>query len=267
MNDARANPSSAGPERRDGGWSRRRWAGWLALVFAAQVAIIFAVGEKHFPTHRKAVNVPQITLVDGANELIALNDPTLFALPPAGDFALLTGSPMSVMTPSSFRWKEPPGELPSPSREQLGAIFNHFVQSNRFAAPVLDFKPQAKLSEPVALLPPMFAGDSMPRIAGDLAQRQWLNPVHLTNWPYADVIAPSRVQVLVDKAGDVVSAVLLPSDSPGDGAIHYDSADMNALQSARTARFSPALRRTIGQMIFDWRTVAPPSTNSPVSAP
>ena len=158
----------------------------------------------------------------------------------------------------SFRWSEPPGELLSPVLENLGTVFTGFMRTNPFAAPPLDFKPEPKLSQPVLLWPPAFAGNSALRIEGDLAQRKWLNPASLTNWPYADVIATSRVQVLVDAAGDVVSAVLLPPDDPVEAASHYDAADQRALELARAARFSPSSRlTTVGQLIFDWRTVAP----------
>lgn len=267
MNEAQANPPAPGPQGPAGGWSRQRWVTQIALVFAAQVAVIFALGEKHFPAQRRVANVPQMALADSADELIALNDPTLFALPHAGDFPPVAGGQMSAVMKPAFRWKEPPGELPSPAGESLGAVFTRFMQTNRFATPTLDFKPAAKLSEPVSALPPAFAGNSMLRITGELAQRKWLNPVTLTNWPCADLIVPSRVQVLVDESGGVVSAVLLPSDNPGEIASRYDPADKTALECARTARFAPASHPAIGQLIFNWRTVAPPATNSPASAP
>jgi hypothetical protein len=267
MNEANANPPAPGPGGQGEGWSRQRWLTMVAVVFAAQVAIIFALGEKHFPPQRQVINVPQIALADSADEWITLNDPTLFVLPHAGDFPPVAGGPMSPATQPSFRWKEPPGELSLPAGESLGAVFTRFMQTNPFATPSLDFKPPAKLSEPVLTLPPVFAGNSMLRFTGELAQRKWLNPVSLTNWPYAEVIAPSRVQVLVGESGDVVSAVLLPPDNSGEVASHYEDADKSALESARTARFSPASHPSIGQLIFNWRTVPPPATNSAASTP
>jgi hypothetical protein len=116
-------------------------------------------------------------------------------------------------------------------------------------------------------LPPAFTENSTLRIEGELAQRPWINPVGLTNLPYADVIVPSRVQVLVDALGDVVSAVLLPPDDSEVAASHYDAADQRALELARAARFAPSSRLAIGRLIFNWRTVAPPATNSPAAAP
>lgn len=270
MNEAHADSPVPGPagskpqsERRDEGWSRQRWLTFVALVFAAQVAIIFALGEKQFPPLRDVKNVPQLTLADSSSELIALDDPTLFALPHANDFASAVWRRMPVAPRPSFRWTETPDELPAP--ERLGAVFARFMQTNPFYAPPLDFKPGPKLSEPVLPLPPKFAENSTLQIEGELVQRKWLNSVSLTNWPYADVIAPSRVQVLVDAAGDVVSAVLLPPDNPGE--VHDPDADRRAFELARVARFSPASRLTVGQLIFNWRTVPPPATNSPAATP
>ena len=238
MNEVHADssaPDVAGatsrPEQRGQGWSRQRWLILVALVFAAQLAIIFAIGQRQFQPPRAVVNVPQLVLADNTSELIALDDPTLFALPHADDVA----SEMYAIPPPDFRWTEPPGELLSPAGKNLGTVFTRFMQTNRFAAPILDFKPAPKLSEPVPQLPPAFAENSTLHIEGELAQRKWLNPVNLTNWPYADVIAPSRVQVLVDAAGDVVSAVLLPPDDPEVVASHYDVADQSALELARRA--------------------------------
>ena len=68
-----------------------------------------------------------------------------------------------------------------------------------------------------------------------------------------DVIAPSRVQLLVDKNGDVVSVVLLETSG-------YDPADQTALALARSLRFVPAEKLMFGEIIFNWQTV-------PTSAP
>jgi hypothetical protein len=105
------------------------------------------------------------------------------------------------------------------------------------------------------------------QVEGDLAQRQLPSQISLTNWPYPDVIAPSKVQVLVDAAGNVVSAVLLPSENNVEVAAHYDAADARALELARSLRFAPSPRLTFGKLIFNWRTVLPVATNSPAASP
>jgi len=247
------------------GWSWQRWLTLVLLVFAAQLALIFVLGEKKFPPPRAVANVPRLTLADGSNELIALEDPTLFVLPRANDFASAGQAEMSVVTQPSLRWTEPPGELLSPDNETLGAVFTRFMRTNQFAAPPLDFQPEPKLRGPVLSLPPAFAENSALQVEGELTQRKWLNPVSLTNWPYADVIAPSKVQVTVNEAGGVLSAVLLPPDIPGE--VHYDAADQRALELARRLRFAPSLHLTVGLLIFNWRTVPPPATHSSAAAP
>jgi hypothetical protein len=75
------------------------------------------------------------------------------------------------------------------------------------------------------------------------------------------------VQLLVNEAGDVVSAVLLPPDSGYAATDQYDQADQRALELARAARFAPAPRLTMGRMIFNWHTVPPPATNAPAASP
>ena len=248
--------------KRAAGWSRERWLMLVALVFAAQVGFIFALGERQFGSPRAAVNVPTLKLADDSDELLALDDPTLFALPHVNDFASAVWLQMPAEPQPPFRWAEFP-QPPPLTADNLGAVFRRFMRTNQLAAPPLDFKPEPKLSEPVLPLPPAFAANSTLQIAGDLAKRKWLNPISLTNWPYADVIATSRVQVLVDEAGDVVSAVLLPSDNPEEAASHYNDADQYAVELARAARFAPASHLTVGRLIFNWRAVPPPAPNPP----
>ena len=38
-----------------------------------------------------------------------------------------------------------------------------------------------------------------------------------------------------------------------------------ALELARAARFAPGPDLTLGKLIFNWRTVAPPATNAPAA--
>ena len=101
---------------------------------------------------------------------------------------------------------------------------------------------------------------------GELTQRRLLTPMTLPSWPYANVIAPSKVQLLVNEAGSVIAANILPSDNNLEALNRYDEADKRALELARAARFTPAPRLTIGRMIFTWHTVPLPATNSPAAS-
>jgi hypothetical protein len=263
VNDALADPT---PPRHGEGWRLRRWLALVTLVFAAQILLLLAFGEKHFDPARAVKNVPHLALAQNSADRIALDDPTLFALPHANDFAAAIWLRTPAVQPPSFRWTEPPRWLPL-NAQNLGAGFSQFMDTNRFAEFQLDFKPPPEFATPVVQLEPAFAEKSTLRFEGDLAKRPLLAVPDLPSWPYPDVIAPSRVRVVVNSAGDVVSAVLLPSADVEEAAAHYSGADQRALELARSARFATAAQSAVGLMIFNWRTVAPPVTNAPDGTP
>jgi len=269
MNAASAEPHPTGlaePPPGEGSWTRSRWLTLVTLVFAAHVLLLFAFGGRKQIIPRAVAGVPTLNLADNSSEWLALNDPTLFALPHQNDFASPIWLPAPALKPPSFRWTEPPRWLPLPANE-LGLAFNQFMQTNHFTGLELQLKPPVKLSAPVLLVESALVQTSTLQIQDDLAQRRLLNPIILPSWPYANVIAPSQVQLLVNEAGDVVSAVLLPPDSGYAATDQYDQADQRALELARAARFAPAPRLTMGRMIFNWHTVPPPATNAPAASP
>jgi len=253
----RQEPQGGGP------WTRSRWLTLIALVFAAHVALLFVFGGRKQIVPRPVKNVPTLELADDSSEWIALNDPTLFALPHQKDFASAIWLQTTALKQPSFRWTAPTNWLPL-SVDELGLAFNQFMQTNRFASFELQLKPSLKLSAPGLPIKPVLAQNSTLRVEGELAQRQLPSPINLTNWPYANVIAPSKVQVLVDAAGNVVSTVLLPPDSGFYAADQYEMADQRALELARAMRFTPSSHLTVGRLIFNWHTVPPPATNEPV---
>jgi hypothetical protein len=275
MNDARADSLDgtkiqnegwrAGPKPGEG-WPRKRVIFSVAIAIAAQVALIFVFGEKKIKPARTVSNVPQLQLADSSSELIALNDPALFALPHANDFASAVWLKMPANAPPDFRWTESPRWLPL-AAENLGAIFAQFMATNRFADFQINFKPEPQFAGPLSPVESALPKNSTAQISGDLAQRRLLRPLDLPSLPYNDVIAPSVVQVLVDAPGNVVSAVLLPSENNSEAAGRLDAADQRALELARAARFAPALRLAVGKIIFNWHTVPLPATNSPAALP
>lgn len=238
----------------------------IALVCAAHVGLLFMFGARKQIVPRPVTEVPTLKLAGRSDELVALDDPALFALPHSEDFVTAMWSQAPVVKQPSFRWTEAPRWLPL-SANELMAVFNRFMQTNYFAGVALQLKPPVRLSTPAPPIGPALAQTSTMRVEGDLAQRRLLTPISLPSWPYADVVAPSKVQLLVDEAGNVVSAVLLPSDTNLEALSHYDAADQRALELTRALRFSPAPRLTIGQLIFTWHTVPPPATNSPAASP
>ena len=258
MNTAAAEPTPAGLKSPgEVPWTRGRWLTLVVLVFAAHVLLLFAFGGRKPAVTRAVTRVPILELADDSSEWVALNDPTLFALPHQRDFAAALGLQMSVSHLPSFRWTEPPRWL-SLSTNALGLMFLRFMETNRRSAFELQLKPALKFSTPSLPTAPVLAQDSTFRVEGELAPRLLPSPVSLQDWPYAGVLAPSVVQVLVDAAGHVVSTVLLAPSG-------YDAADQRALEVARAVRFRPSTNLTIGRMIFNWHTVPPAATNAPVN--
>jgi TonB family protein len=160
-----------------------------------------------------------------------------------------------VVNQPSFHWTEAPHYL-LPAPEKFGAAFREFMQTNRLPERPLNFKPAPQLSELVIAYQDLLPQKTTLQVSGDLAQRRRLNQIELPSISVNDVIAPSKVQALVDPAGNVASTVLLESSMSA-------TADQRALQLARNLRFAPASRLMFGEIIFTWHTVPVASTNEP----
>ena len=248
-----ANPEPVGslwhaaPKPPDASWPQSKFILVIAFALAAHVAFLFFFGAK-LPTPPRALDkVPQWQFAEASGELIALDDPTLFALPHANDFATAFWQHPPAVATQNFRWTETPRYLPV-ATPTLGAAFNRFMQTNPPVPFALNFKPPPPAADftPALFLPP--PQTSTVQITGDLAQRRLLNAMILPPLPFNDVLPPGRVQALVDAAGNVVSAVLLEPSG-------LELADTNALAIARNARFAPAAQLTFGEIIFNWHTI------------
>jgi len=246
-------------------WTARCWWTVFVLLLLAHLGLLLVFSDKKPLAVRPVTHVPFLQLASGHDDFIALSDPTLFALPQAHDFVTPVWNQPPVLTLPSFHWTETPRWLPLPAKS-LGKAFGRFMDTNQFTAWSPDFKPEPKFSTPA--LPDAFAlpTHSTLRLRGALARRPLLNAPAVPDWPATDVLAPSKVQVLVNPLGQVISAVLLPPDYGFETAPHDDLANQQALALARTARFAPAPQITIGQMIFTWHTVPMPPS-APATAP
>jgi len=70
-------------------WVTGRWGGLTVLVFAAQLGLIFWLGKAH-PIPRQPTDFPpSLSLAGpGTADVLALSDPTLFALPHRENFSV-----------------------------------------------------------------------------------------------------------------------------------------------------------------------------------
>ena len=259
--------SAAAPQEPQA-WSSRHWWSVIALAVAAHFALVFIFGAKNGRPVRPVARVPFLQLARPNDELIGLEDPTLFALPHPHDFAAATVTTWPLMAPAPLRWTTPPHWL-ALSSTNVGQSLRQFLNTNQNIPWELNFQPEPQFNQTAISSPGTHTQTSSFRLRGELTRRALLTPLVLRNWPNADVIAPSKVQVLVNASGKVISAVLLPADYGFESANRDDAADQEALNLARAARFSPARELTVGQIIFNWHAVplAVGETNLPPAQP
>jgi TonB family protein len=190
----------------------------------------------------------------------------LFALPHPQSFsgeAWLTAPPPPAL---SFDWSEKPSWL-SLATDSLGELFTQFAETNRF-------ENRRSVKSDTALTMPKLSPrrevqeESRVRVGGELAQRRLLSQPDLPAWEHNDTLTNTVVRVLVDAAGQTISADLVS----GSGLA---AADQNALAQASNARFEPVEQTgpernqsavqglTWGDLIFEWQTLPVPMTNAP----
>ena len=251
-----ADPLPAAPTPR-----RKFW--WLVLLgIATHVALVFLFGTKKAATPRAVINQPLVQLAADQAELLELDNPTLVALPNPHDFfAAVWQAPRPNAYPS-FQYQESPQWLTLDSHT-LGGTFTGFLQTNRFDHFTPDFKPAAALIPVTTPAPWDLPNGSTYVIRGPLAARPLLNAPPLPVLALNDVLDGSRVQVLVDGTGVVISAVLIPSDTGFETASHADSGDTQALTLARQFKFSPAPAPQLGEIDFHWQSQPQTTTNTP----
>ncbi len=243
---------------------QRRWLITVLLVFAAQLGLIFGLSDKTRPRARSSVSRASLRLAaPGSNEVLALMDPTWFALPHRQSFSGPAWMTIPALPTNAFSWSEELRPLGLRTQD-LGAAFNRFVATNDFAGFQTLAPPEPALALP-AVTPWAVASNSSLRIEGRLAQRRLLTPLNLPPWSHTDLLTNTVVQVLVDAEGRPVSGGILLSSSGSQ------LADQHALEQVLAARFNsvadgsatgPADRLTWGTLIFEWKNVPEPVTNT-----
>jgi len=253
-------------------WSPRRWWGMVALVFIVQLGLIFWLGSTVPIRPRPAAQDLTFRFAGTtAAELLALTDPTLFALPHQQNTAV----PAWPKTPRpEYHFSQWPASTNQflPALGHAGSAFSRLVETNDFAALQLPARPHSTPTLPDLPPPAVSAGQSVLQLEGGLAGRRLLAPLELKSWPHPEILASSVVEVVVDAAGRPVSVRLLSgSGSP--------AADQNALERAKAARFEPADRNQAragagptaqlnwGRMTFRWHTVPAQPAGNPAASP
>jgi len=266
---ARASDSGDYPVRQSAPmmWPRRRWWLMIVLLFLGQLALIFGLGSRAPVSIRAPARAPVLQLANSrSSELMALWDPTLFALPHRQGFSALVWNVRQPSEASAAPQSEPIEYLDFSGRE-LGAVFNQFVATNRFEPPPMRLESTPDLGLPTLIAPLAYSAPSTVRMEGALARRKLVTPIAAPPVPHTEILAPTVVQVVVDADGRTIFAVV----SPGSG---LREADQRALELARHVRFEsvrpsgpdqPANQAgtlTPGRLIFEWQTVPVPATSN-----
>jgi hypothetical protein len=262
------NAVVAEPQR----WPLRRWLSALVIVGAGQLIFIFWLGDYSAPKPRGAALAPVIEVSGQSSwELLALNDPTLFALPHRQGFA-------GAAWMAASRPPEPPADRPEEpfwlplSTRGLGQDVSHFLGQRATNPPLPLLEPRPAFVRPPLPPGPAVQSRSSVRFEGALAARALLNnTAELPAWPNEELLTNTVVALAITAGGDPFSATLLSSSGSKE-------ADQRALREAHAIRFQAAEDLAPGQpgnivsnlawgkMIFEWRTVPAQTTNVPPAA-
>ena len=254
-------------------WPRRQWWGMVTLVLIAQLGLIFWLGDTSPVAPRAAGPSPRLDLIgDSRTELLALEDPSLFALPHSQGFSGLAWLAAPSPPVLFANWSESPGCLP-PGIPGFNSLLDRRLEACESEEPHDFGRPEPESSPGNSLPHAEAAPQSVLRLEGALAARRLLTPLVLPIQTNTELLTNSEVQVVVDARGRVVSVPVLVSKSGNP------EADNSALRQALSARFEPvtsagppstkaggsARELTWGRMIFEWCTVLVPATNVPAS--
>lgn len=246
-----APPPPAAPPGCDGvagaSWSRRQLRWFAGFVFLAQLIFFMLLGEHHPTPPGPQPAGPHLQIARAGDDLIALTDPSLFVLPhPNSAGSPVWQQPVAVEQPV-HRFAPPP-EFLSPAAGEPGAL------AQTWTGPDLgDVTPTPPFAQPV-LAAEAVNGSSTLRVSGALANRPVLAQPALPVLAVNEVLPTSHVQVLVDPAGFVVSAVLLLPDNPLYAGVRPVLGDSTALSLARQLRFAPGPTPVVGDLYFRWQT-------------
>jgi hypothetical protein len=247
------------------GWSRSRLVLVAALLFAGQAGFVLLLGERPRPS--PLAPAPRVVLrmldapLDDENltKHIFAEDPAVFPSTSPHGFAAQAWRLLPAHDHNAAALRQPmPAFLDFTNwsgAERIPAVAESrqipFQWTSRPNPPedTVTIFPEAEASRPESFL----------LIEGSLQGRRWPAPVELHPWTNS-LLSNSVVQFAVNRAGQVVSAVLLS----GSG---LKEADDSALTNVNVLRFRPsgtaAPAFEWGTATFYWKSVAPPPPQKP----
>jgi TonB family protein len=236
-----------------------RWIFNILIIFFVHLYAILwlsrfsSLPAPQRPTQTQIYSVPEQEGMALPIDEASLSDPTLFAMPHEEGFS---GTAWLRHAGFSYRMATPvpPPQWRSPDASALAGDLPFAGRSL-----VADESRGPTRLPPVALRLPVPSGDSACdgssgiKMDGALADRVLSSPLRLPAIEAGALLTNTVVRLLVNAAGEPVSAVLWQSS----GSVQ---ADQKALQLAKAARFEPlpgsesTLGATVGMLTFQWFT-------------
>ena len=252
-------------DHKSGFWDRPRGWQWVASIFLLQVILVLVFSSRT-PLSVAPANqrgrvrlLPEPVTPSDLESQVWVDDPAEVALVSVRGFSGPTWRRLPRLEGGSRYWADPPQWLTQDPNRLAAAkslSTSQPVPSPLAAVPLPEpFAGAAATPKPSTPLP------SAARVEGELARRKRIDAPELPSWTHHDVLAPTTVELMVDRDGGVLAATLLTRSG-------LPAADEHALALARAARFEPVASEpgapllTWGQLVFQWQ-VLPPGTNAP----
>lgn len=254
------------------GWTWRRWCTLIALTLCAQLALISLLGDKKPPRVRQPFPAPTLGMAHNpSSELLALTDPTLFALPHRQGFSGPAWMKIPPVPSRSFESVGEPQWLALPI-EQLGKISDGFRETRQtdVLTTLASFEPEPS---PESLFVASFREKSQLLLEEGLAGRRLYGLPKLPSWPHSDILTNTVVKLVVGGDGLPASPPVLLWSSGLKAADDYALAQANAAQfepilnEGPGRNKSPLANLTWGTMIFEWQTLPMSATNNASTNP
>ena len=179
-------------------WPLRRWSTTILIVFAGQLVLIFWLSSSSQSRTRPLIAAPPSLHLAGSssNLVLALADPTLFALPHRQTFSGEAWLTIPAQEFEPFVWTEAAHWLELNS-DDLGAAFRKTLerQPATLALPFAPNSERQRLPELATAGP--FPTNSTLKLGLGLTQRHLSRTFALRSWPHRDILTNSVVQVLV----------------------------------------------------------------------
>ena len=251
-------------------WSSFKWTGVILVIFGVQAGLMLWLGRRGALSISASKPALEVRVPDEPSAGISdAGSPTLLVTPNQDGFSSVWLRASDISNQPAEWNGQPDGTLQQPINPPGDEIQARVDSELAKSVSVLE-RPKPTL-ETVGI-PPDAISESTFSIEGDLAQRPLLDRPKLIS-PVGDAaLSNSIVEIDVNADGVVVDPPVIP---PGgsSGSTETDpyarAADAYARSVAMSLQFKPLPHaglpadRTWGRVVFQWRTLPAPITNTP----